>query len=292
MVGGSCLCGGVAWQAGGRLEWMTHCHCSMCRKIHGTAFATYLAGPAESFRWLQGAELVERYRSSAGFDRPFCSRCGSVVPEEPDEGRVFMPAGNLDDDPIARPVAHIFVASKAPWHRIGDALPRFDEAPPDRPMTAIDRPAAPAPSRPGALRGSCLCGDAVFEVSGDVRGIVKCHCSRCRKARSAAHASNLIVERADFRWLQGAEGVRGYKVPEAARFSNHFCARCGSILPRSDPDPQRIGVPAGSLDGSGEGVVEKLHIYVGSKAPWYEIADDLPQRDEVPWGSGANALPR
>ncbi len=292
MIRGSCLCRKVSWEISGRLEWMTHCHCSMCRKIHGAAFATYVAGPAENFRWLAGADLIERYPSSPGLVRPFCSSCGSVVAGAPDEGRVFMPAGNLDDDPGVRPVAHIFVGSKAPWHRIADAVPRFDAAPPDLPMTVIERPAPPAPSRAGALCGSCLCGDAVYEVSGDVRGIVKCHCSRCRKARSAAHASNLIIESPDFRWIRGAERVGGYKVPEAARFSNHFCRRCGSILPRSDPPAERLGLPAGSLDSLGEGVEEKIHIYVGSMPPWYEIADDLPQLDEVAGGSGANALPR
>jgi hypothetical protein len=38
--------------------------------------------------------------------------------------------GVLDDDPINRPIGHVYVASKAPWHEITDALPQFNELPP------------------------------------------------------------------------------------------------------------------------------------------------------------------
>ena len=69
-----------------------------------------------------------RYESSPGFHRPFCPRCGSVVPDGSDaEGRVGMPAGCFDEDPGSRTVAHIFVASKAPWFEIEDDLPQFEE---------------------------------------------------------------------------------------------------------------------------------------------------------------------
>ena len=56
MVRGSCLCGDVVWEASGKLERMSHCHCSMCRKAHGAAFATYVA--AEGFRSVRGTESV------------------------------------------------------------------------------------------------------------------------------------------------------------------------------------------------------------------------------------------
>ena len=49
MARGSCLCGGVAWEADGPFDLMSHCHCSICRKAHGAAFATYVAVPAAGF---------------------------------------------------------------------------------------------------------------------------------------------------------------------------------------------------------------------------------------------------
>jgi hypothetical protein len=124
-----------------------------------------------------------------------------------------------------------------------------------------------------------LCGQVVYEVSGELQGVVKCHCSRCRKGRSAAHGANLFVRRAEFRWLSGADLVESYEVPEADRFTNSFCRVCGSILPRREPDPELLAVPAGSLDTE-EGVQEKLHIFTGSRAPWFEIEDGLPQLEK------------
>jgi hypothetical protein len=59
--------------------------------------------------------------------RPFCRRCGSNVPSDHIPGFVIVPLGNLDDDPGVRPLAHIFVGSKAPWYEIADALPQHAE---------------------------------------------------------------------------------------------------------------------------------------------------------------------
>ena len=55
MVTGSCLCGDVAWAVSGPLELMSHCHCSMCRKAHGSAFATYV-GARERFHIYCGSK--------------------------------------------------------------------------------------------------------------------------------------------------------------------------------------------------------------------------------------------
>jgi len=148
-IRGSCLCGDVAWEVTGPLEFMSHCHCSRCRKAHGVAFATFVMVPADRFRLLRGAERMVRYASSPGLVRPFCGRCGSVVAcGDGQQGLVGVPAGSLDEDPGVRPIAHIFVASKAPWFEVTGPLMRFDTYPPsvdaavlpdlqrDRPWTA------------------------------------------------------------------------------------------------------------------------------------------------------------
>lgn len=282
MVRSSCLCGTVAWEASSPLELMGHCHCSMCRKVHGAAFATYVVTSAEGFRWIQGNEMVRRYESSPGGHRSFCSRCGSIVAGDPAEGRIFMPAGCLDDDPGTRPLAHLFVASKAPWHEISDDLQRFEAYPPGFGQPAPERPPRPA-GREGVVRGSCLCGGVAYEIEGDLEMIRNCHCSRCRKARSAAHASNLFPDPKGFRWTEGEELLESFKLPDAKRFTSCFCRVCGSSLPRVGPG--YVVVPAGTLDDD-PGVREGLHIFCGSKAPWYEITDALPQFDEYPPGVG------
>jgi hypothetical protein len=275
MVRGSCLCGDVAWEAQGSFELMSHCHCSMCRKAHGTGYATAVAAPAAGFRVARGEASVARYESSPGNFRTFCPRCGSSLWNAAGE-RVFMPAGCLDDDPGVRPIAHIFVASKAPWDAIGDALPRFDTMPAEF-GAEVARP-APPPAPPGRVQGSCLCGAVAYEIEGKLREMRHCHCSRCRKARSAAHATNVIARDSAFRWLRGEDRVASYKVPEAKFFTNCFCRACGGKVPRVDPSRGFAVVPAGSLDHD-PGARPGMHIYVGSKAPWDEITDSLPRHD-------------
>ncbi len=72
-----------------------------------------------------------------------------------------------------------------------------------------------------------------------------------------------------------------YTLPEARRFTYAFCRLCGSSMPRCDPNGGPVGIPMGSLDDD-PGMRPQAHIFVASKAPWYEIADDLPQYAEYP----------
>jgi hypothetical protein len=127
MVRGSCLCGGIQFEATS-VERMGHCHCSMCRKAHGAAFGTFAAVPARAFRWVKGWELVQLYESSPGSHRAFCRVCGSNAPVRSADGAsVLIPAGLFDTDPGVRPSLHMFVGSKAPWWEIADALPQYEE---------------------------------------------------------------------------------------------------------------------------------------------------------------------
>jgi hypothetical protein len=273
----SCLCADVTWEAEGPFELMHHCHCGRCRKAHGVPFATLVAAQADRFR-LRGAERAVAWESSPGLRRWFCGRCGSVVPGHAEGGRVFFPCGNLDGDPGVPILAHIFAASKAPWYEIPDALPRFDAYPPgfDAPVLA-DRPLAAA--RASTTRGSCNCGAVAFEYEGAPSLCRNCHCGRCRKARSAAHASNLGVKLAQLRFTRGEDRLALYKVPEARFFAQAFCTTCGAKLPRLDPSRDLAIVPMGALDDD-PGVRPAEHIFVASKAPWFEITDALPQHAE------------
>ena len=125
---GSCLCGSVQYELDGPFEVMSHCHCSMCRKHHGAAFATFVTVPLSSFRWVAGEDALSTYQSSAYGKRTFCSKCGSVMPVvEADTGVAFCPAGNLDGELGIQPQSHRFVGSKASWHTITDTLPQHEE---------------------------------------------------------------------------------------------------------------------------------------------------------------------
>lgn len=280
MIRGSCLCGTVRWEINGPTGGMSHCHCVMCRKAHGAPFATYLSAELEDYRLVAGAEAIRHYEASPILIRAFCTTCGSVAPTTVGGSRVVVPAGCLDDDPGVRPDMHIFAASKAPWHPIADNLPRHDAYPADSGVGEVDRPDRSAKT-PGHLHGSCLCGGIAYEVSEPFRAVHNCHCSRCRKARAAAHTTNGFTSINGVRFLKGEDLLVRYKVPDAKFFAQVFCRVCGSGMPSQSKERGIVNVPLGSLDDDpGRGADD--HIFAGSKAPWYDIADDLPQFDEMP----------
>ena len=277
---GSCLCGDVAYEIDGPIEHASHCHCSMCRKFHGTPYATYALAAFAGRRWLSGEQSVARYESSPGFYRCFCARCGSPVPGDPYKRWTFVPLGNLDGDPGARAEFHMFAASKAPWWEISDRLPAFDAFPP-----GIDAPVAPdrAPAQPRGEhpRGSCLCGAVAFALESPPLRALCCHCGRCRKARAAAHAANLLVAVDGLRFARGEDALASYKVLDAKFFQQTFCAACGAKAPRVDRERGFAIVPMGALDDD-PGIRPQGHIFVDSKAPWDEIHDDLPRYGGAP----------
>jgi len=99
---------------------------------------------------------------------------------------------------------------------------------------------------------------------------------RCRKARSAAHASNLVVPIDGFRFTRGEDQLGSYKVPEARFFPQVFCQSCGSRMPLVDTSRGFTVIAMGALDAD-PGVRPRNHIFVASKALWFEITDALPQ---------------
>ncbi len=280
MTRGVCLCGAVEYRFSEPFQTMMHCHCSMCRKHHGAAFATFVAAPYSAFRWVRGEAAIAKYRSSEHGVRAYCEHCGSVAPTlMPEAGLAIAPAGNLDGDLGLLPQGHMFVGSKAGWHPITDALPQHSAMPPEYGgSTGVARPTIA--QREGVADGSCLCGEVAYEVRAPVR-MYHCHCSRCRRARGAAHTTNMFSNLADFAFTRGEQLVTEYKVPEAARFGVAFCTRCGGKVARVSRERKVVVVPVGALD-TDPGMRPQANIFVASKAPWFDITDALPQFAEMP----------
>ena len=279
---GSCLCRTVRWRAVGRLDDITHCHCSMCRKAHAAPFASYTGVARDRFEWLAGEHDLVRYESSPGSVRTFCRICASVTPYPFENDHLGIPAGAMEAGAgEVKAAAHIFVASKASWHAIGDdGLARFDTWPRGESGPVIERPAPPAGS-PGTVHGACLCGAVAFEVKSDWKAVHNCHCTRCRKARAAAHTTNGFTAIDNLVFLRGEDDIESYKLPSARFFRQNFCPVCGSGMPRKDPERGFAVIPFGALDGDpGRGAED--HVFVADKAPWYAIADDLPRFAQAP----------
>jgi hypothetical protein len=127
---GSCLCGGVGYEISAPFVFFHHCHCSRCRKSSGSAFSANILVKAAQFRWTRGEELVRRWElpTAQHYCTGWCAACGSALPWQSRNGKGFLvPAGTLDDDPVARPDRNIFWASRAPWFTEPSSLPTVDE---------------------------------------------------------------------------------------------------------------------------------------------------------------------
>jgi hypothetical protein len=137
------------------------------------------------------------------------------------------------------------------------------------------------------VRGSCLCGGVRFEYARAVTPIGMCHCSQCRKVSGVASNAVIVVPEGDLAWRSGEELRQVYAKPSGWRTT--FCRRCGSPVPQLFPGGGAYWVPAGLLDDD-PGVGVGGHIFVGSKAPWDEIAGSAPQYREGLPGRTARAV--
>jgi hypothetical protein len=82
-------------------------------------------------------------------------------------------------------------------------------------------------------------------------------------------------------WLSGEERVGSFKVPEAKRFINNFCANCGSRLPRQAPNSDVVMIPAGSLDDAAP-IRPQARIFGESRASWSCTDGDIPVYPQYP----------
>lgn len=128
------------------------------------------------------------------------------------------------------------------------------------------------------LVGRCFCGRVTYEVADAFRYAVYCHCSLCRRrtgsafkalAGIAAEKLALRAEDADVATL-GGDG-----------WHDVSCRHCGSLLYAVVRDGTFVHVAMGTL-AEAPSIRPSMHVFVGSKAPWYEINDDLPRFDGAP----------
>lgn len=130
------------------------------------------------------------------------------------------------------------------------------------------------------IRGSCLCSAVRYEIHGAIEEVHHCHCSRCRKAHGAAFSTFARVRRGDLRFTAGAERLRRFR--SSPPVERAFCEVCGSSLLFSfESLPDVVWLAVGTFDDH-PGTRPQAHIFVGSKAAWHPITDELPQFEGYP----------
>jgi len=137
----------------------------------------------------------------------------------------------------------------------------------------------PAASTHATLRGQCLCGAVQYRVDDAFGYAFNCHCSQCRRATGSAFKPFAGIERASLRLERGEGDLLVYGDPGAAH--DLHCRHCGSLLYSVVREGAFVHVTMGTLVDT-PSIRPAGHIFVGSKAPWHEIADALPQYEEFP----------
>lgn len=120
---GGCQCGAVRYEIHAALEKIHLCHCRMCQRAMGNAFAALAGSPRDALRWTQGTPKY--YASSSLARRGFCADCGTPLSfEYLDASRVYVTIGSLDDPAAAAPGVHYGAESWLPWLHLQDGLAR------------------------------------------------------------------------------------------------------------------------------------------------------------------------
>ena len=126
------------------------------------------------------------------------------------------------------------------------------------------------------LAGKCECGTVRYSVHDAFLYAMNCHCSSCRAATGSAFKAFAGIERDK---LELTDGVDSLLVFGEKDLNDTRCGACGSLLFSVVRDGAYVHVAMGSLVDP-PSIRPTEHIFVGSKAPWFEITDDLPQREE------------
>ena len=131
----------------------------------------------------------------------------------------------------------------------------------------------------GTLQGQCSCGHVRFSVDNTFEYAFFCHCSRCRIRTGSAFAAIAGIGIDKVQVTAGSDDllIEG----ECADGYGARCSRCHVFLFAAVRERQYMHVSLGVLEGTPNRLPDH-HIYVGSKAPWFEITDKLPQYDELP----------
>jgi hypothetical protein len=129
------------------------------------------------------------------------------------------------------------------------------------------------------MRGSCLCGEVRFELSGNPGKMYQCHCSLCRKQGGSSSNSAILVTSSALRWISGQDKISSYVRPTG--FRSDFCARCGSPVPNPLRTSSYYWVPAGLLDDD-VSLEIAAHLYMGSRASWDPTPPGASQYDTIP----------
>ena len=126
------------------------------------------------------------------------------------------------------------------------------------------------------LAGRCFCGSVCYTVADEFVYAANCHCSNCRRTTGSAFKPFAGIEREKLVVTNGQDNLL---IVGDENGNDTHCKSCGSLLYSLVRAGTFVHVAMGTLVGDPT-IRATAHIFVGSKAPWFTIADNLPQYEE------------
>jgi hypothetical protein len=120
---GGCQCGAVRYAFYAPLENSHACHCRMCQRATGGAFALLVGSKKKDFAWTKGEPAV--FASSNLATRAYCRDCGTPLSfsyNQP-EARFYVTTGTLDHPEAAPIIIQYGVESRIPWVKFCHDVP-------------------------------------------------------------------------------------------------------------------------------------------------------------------------
>lgn len=141
-------------------------------------------------------------------------------------------------------------------------------------------------------KGSCLCEGVRYSVTGPLRNVLQCHCTRCQKFTGNFMAASGAFERAIT--IDSADTLTWFSPRDDANVAYAFCSRCGSslfwrVIDQADEDAH-WSICAGTLDDAPDLVTEAIwfsdhaapHTHLDVSVTWLSSAmlDGAADRDD------------
>ncbi len=129
------------------------------------------------------------------------------------------------------------------------------------------------------LTGGCLCGEVTYSIPDKIKYSGYCHCSGCRKFSGSSFSVFAGVTQGDLKINSGENQIKYFEESESTILG--FCQNCGSSLFGVKPQTGLVHIRMGSLNDA-PSLRPQVHVFVGSKADWDIVSDDLPQFEAGP----------
>jgi len=124
-------------------------------------------------------------------------------------------------------------------------------------------------------KGGCLCGEVSYEVQGEPRSALVCHCKFCQKRTGSTNAFLVYFNHDDIKSISGPLKTFRHVSDDSGRWIDiEFCEKCGSSVTWTlELVPSWRGFDGGTFDDCSV-FSRKVHMWTDSSHPSEQFSED------------------